>query len=111
MYAKQLVQQMRAVLPNFNVNKTLKTVKISRLFSKSAKAENLSLYDTPYCNYHYVCHCKKDYIGISNPQKARLFFITKSIVKHTRKISQKQNPNLIPIFKTRAINNPSLQAL
>ena len=94
---------MRNVLPNFNVNIALRTVKISRLFSKWAKAEKLSFYDTPDCNYHYVCDCGEDYIGMSlrpldhrvhehqQPSKGEAVFITKPIVKHTRKISQKQN--------------------
>ena len=61
-YCKQLIQKMRQVLPNFNVNIALKTVKISQLFSRSAKPEKLPVYDTSECIYHFVCDCKDDYI-------------------------------------------------
>ena len=56
---------MRQILPSFNVNIALKTVKISQLFSRSAKPEKLPVYDTSECIYHFVCDCKDDYIGES----------------------------------------------
>ena len=60
-YCEQLVQKMKNVLPNYNVNIALKTVKISQLFSRSAKANNLPFYDTPECIYHFECDCKAGY--------------------------------------------------
>jgi hypothetical protein len=71
---------MRNVLPNFNVNIALRTVKISRLFSKWAKAEKLSLRPLDHRVHEH-----------QQPSKGEAVFITKPIVKHTRKISQKQN--------------------
>ena len=56
---------MKNVLPNYNVNIALITVRISQLFSRSAKANNLPFYDTPECIYHFECDCKADYIGMS----------------------------------------------
>ena len=52
-YCKFLVSKMKNTIPKFNVNISLRTVKISQLFSRSAKAENLSIYDTPECIYHF----------------------------------------------------------
>ena len=64
-YCKLLVNKMKNSIPEFKVNIALRTVKISQLFSRSAKADNLSIYDTPECIYHFVCDCKEDYIGMS----------------------------------------------
>ena len=64
-FCKNLIQQMKNVLPNFNVNVALKTVKVSQLFSRSAKAQNLCVFDTPECIYQFICDCKVDYIGMS----------------------------------------------
>ena len=43
LYCKQLVHKMKNSLPEFNINIALKTVKISQLFSRSAKPDNLYL--------------------------------------------------------------------
>ena len=39
-------------------------LKVSQLFSRSAKAQNLYIYDTADCIYDFICDCK-DYIGMS----------------------------------------------
>ena len=49
----------------FNLNIALRTIKISELFSRSAKAKNISIYDTSECIFRFVCDCKEDYIGMS----------------------------------------------
>ena len=46
------------------LQRSLRTVKISQLFSRSAKADYLSLYETSESIYHFICDCKEDYIGM-----------------------------------------------
>jgi hypothetical protein len=46
------------------LQRSLRTVKISQLFSRSAKPDYLSLYKTPESIYHFICDCKEDYIGM-----------------------------------------------
>ena len=54
---------MKVLLPNFHVSLALQTVKISKLFSKSAKAPPDTLIKTANTNYHFICPCESDYIG------------------------------------------------
>ena len=63
-YCKQLVQKMKNSIPDYNINIALRTVKISQLFSRSAKADYLPLYETPESINHFICDCKEDYIGM-----------------------------------------------
>ena len=62
-YARKLLQKMKHTLPNFHVSLALSTVKISKLFSKSAKAPPGSIIETANTNYNFVCVCKSNYIG------------------------------------------------
>ena len=62
--ANNCINKMKNSIPGFNFNIALKTEKISQLFSRSAKAENLSIYDSPESIYHFVCDCQEDYIGM-----------------------------------------------
>ena len=62
-YARKLIQKMKRILPNFHVSLALSTVKISKLFSKSAKAPPGSMIETANTNYNFVCVCKSNYIG------------------------------------------------
>ena len=64
-YCKLLVNKMKNSSPEFKVNIALRTVKISQLFSRSAKAKNISIYDTSECIFRFVCDCKEDYIDMS----------------------------------------------
>ena len=49
---------MKNILPNFHVSFALRTVKITKLFSRSAKAPPDSVIDTAKTNYHFVCSCE-----------------------------------------------------
>ena len=62
-YARKLITKMKLLLPNFHVSLALKTVKISQLFSKSAKGPEESKIETAITNYHFICPCKSDYVG------------------------------------------------
>ena len=60
MYAKQLVQKMKDVLPNFQINIAFRTVKIAQLFSRSGKPDRLPTFETPDTNYHFICDSGAD---------------------------------------------------
>jgi hypothetical protein len=62
-YARKLITKMKLMLPNIHVSLALKTVKISQLFSKSAKGPEESKIETANTNYHFICPCKSDYVG------------------------------------------------
>ena len=62
-YAQKLIPIMRQILPNFNISLSLKTIKISQLFSKSVKSDPEPLIDTANTNYEFLCVCKSNYIG------------------------------------------------
>ena len=63
MIVLQLYRNMQPILPNFYVSLALRTVKITKVFSKSAYAPPHSVIDTANTNYHFVCSCESDYIG------------------------------------------------
>ena len=62
-HARKLLRKMKILLPEFHVSLALKTIKISQLFSKSAKAPPETLFETANTNYEFLCDCKSNYIG------------------------------------------------
>ena len=63
-YARKLLRKMKILLPECHVSLALKTIKISQLFSKRAKAPPEPLFETENTNYDFLCDCKSNYIGI-----------------------------------------------
>ena len=55
---------MKDVLPNFQINIAFRTVKIAKLFSRSGKPDRLPTFETPDTNYHFICDCGADYVGM-----------------------------------------------
>jgi hypothetical protein len=55
---------MKTVLPNYNINLSLKTIRISQLFSRSSKSEPPPLSEKSDSNCHFVCDCGENYIGM-----------------------------------------------
>ena len=62
-YAKQLIREIKNVLPEMHVNIALKTIKVTRLFSRSAKAPLVDKFDTVETVHEFVCPCDENYIG------------------------------------------------
>jgi hypothetical protein len=58
----KLTRKMSQILPNFKVNVTYRAVKVSKLFSFLAKAEN-DTYEKSDVVYEFTCPCKEIYIG------------------------------------------------
>ena len=58
----KLTRKMSQILPNFKVNVSYRAVKVSKLFSFLAKAEN-DTYQKSDVVYEFTCPCKEIYIG------------------------------------------------
>jgi hypothetical protein len=58
----ELIRKMSQILPNFLVNVSYRSVKVSKLFSFRAKPE-IDKFEKNDCVYEYLCPCEETYIG------------------------------------------------
>ena len=61
-YVYKLTNKITKFVPSFRVNVCFRSVKVTKLFSRHAKAET-DIYDRANCVYNYNCVCLEKYIG------------------------------------------------
>ena len=61
-YAKNLVKKIKKFTPDFLVNTSFRSIKISNIYSYTFKPK-IDKFDTANCVYHFRCACNLDYYG------------------------------------------------
>ena len=59
--------KMKKLIPEFSVNMSFRSVKLTKFFSCRAKPQK-NIFETTNCVYHFQCPCSSSYIGMSDRQ-------------------------------------------
>ena len=62
-----LVSKMKKLIPDFSVNMSFRSVKLTKFFSCRAKPRK-NIFETTNCVYQFQCPCSSSYVGMSDRQ-------------------------------------------